>query len=60
VLVATTAFGALAAEVAATLGLADVRIVTVDHPLGGADEVTVIGRADTAVEQTLRLLTASG
>ena len=45
---------------AATLGLADVRIVTVDHPLGGADEVTVIGRADTAVEQTLRLLTASG
>ena len=58
-LVATTAFEALAAEVAATLGLPDVRIVAVDHPLGGADETTVIDRADAAVEQTLRLLTGS-
>ena len=58
-LVATTAFEALASEVAATLGLPDMRIVAVDHPLGGADETTVIDSADSAVEQTLRLLTGS-
>ena len=56
-LVATTAFDALASEVAVTLGLPDVRIVAVEHPLGGADEAAVIDRADAAVEQTLRLLT---
>ncbi len=59
VLVATTAFDGLASEVAATLGLPDIRIVAVDHPLGGADEAAVIGRADTAVELALRHLTGS-
>ena len=58
-LVATTAFDALASEVAVTLGLPDVRIVAVEHPLGGADEAAVIDRADAAVEQALRLLTGS-
>ena len=58
-LVATTAFGALASEVAATLGLPDVRIVAVEHPLGGADEASVIDRAGAAVEPALRLLTGS-
>ena len=58
-LVATTAFDALASEVAVTLGVPDVRIVAVDHPLGGAEETTVIDRADAAVEQTLRLLAGS-
>ena len=56
-LVATTAFVALASEVAVTLGMPDVRIVTVEHPLGGASEAAVIDRADAAVEQALRLLT---
>jgi len=45
--------------VAETLGMPDLRIVTVDHPLGGIDEATVILRADAAVEPTLRLLTGS-
>ena len=58
-LVATSAFEALAAEVAATLGVPDVRIVAVEHPLGGADEPSVIDRADAAVEPALRLLTGA-
>lgn len=56
-LVATTAFEALAAEVADTLGLPEVRIVSVEHPLGGTVEEAVLDRADAAVEPTLRLLT---
>ena len=56
---ATASFEALAAGVAETLGLPDLRIVTVEHPLGGIDEAAVIHRADTAVEPTLRLLTGS-
>ena len=56
---ATTSFEPLAAEVAETLGLADLRIVAVNHPLGGTDEATVIDWADAAVEATLRLLTES-
>ena len=56
-LVTTTAFQALAADVAATLGLPDIRIVAVEHPLGGTGETAVLDRADGAVEPTLRLLT---
>ena len=58
-LVATTEFRALAAEVAAAMGLPDMRIVAVGHPLGGTDEATVIDRAHAAAEPTLRLLTGS-
>ncbi len=58
-LVATTEFRALAADVAATMGLPDMRIVAVGHPLGGTDEATVIGRAEAAAEPALRLLTES-
>ena len=58
-LVATTEFRALAAEVAATMGLPDMRIVAVGHPLGGTDEATIIDRADAAAEPALRLLTES-
>ena len=56
---ATSSFKALAAGVAETLGVPDLRIVAVDHPLGGIDEAAVIVRADAAVEPTLRLLTGS-
>ena len=38
VLVATASFESLAAGVAETLGLPDLRIVSVEHPLGGIDE----------------------
>ena len=58
-LVATTEFRALAAEVTATMGLPGMRIVAVGHPLGGTDEATIIGRAEAAAEPTLRLLTES-
>ena len=54
---ATTSFQTLAAGVAETLGMPDLRIVAVDHPLGGIDEAGVIARADAAVEPALRLLT---
>ena len=54
---ATTAFRALASEVAATLGLPGTRIVAVEHPLGGTDEAGVFDRADSAVERALLLLT---
>ena len=57
VLVSTTAFSPLAREVAETLGMPDVRIVEVGHPLGGTAEATVLDWADAAVESTLRLLT---
>ena len=56
---ATTSFQSLAAGVAETLVLPDLRIVAVEHPLGGIDEAAVIGRAEEAVEPTLRLLTGS-
>lgn len=56
---ATTGFESLAAGVAETLDLPDLRIVAVEHPLGGLDEAAVIGRAEEAVEPTLRLLTGS-
>ena len=56
---ATTGFETLAAGVAETLGVPDLRIVAVDHPLGGIDEAAVAVRADAAVEPTLRLLTGS-
>ena len=44
---------------AETLGVPDLRIAAVDHPLGGIDEAAVIARADAAVEPVLRLLTGS-
>ncbi len=56
---ATTAFRALASEVAATLGLPGTRIVAVEHPLGGVDTTAVTDRADAAVEPALRLLTGT-
>ena len=57
VLVATASFESLASGVAETLGLPDLRIVSVEHPLGGIDENAVLDRADAAVEPALRLLT---
>ena len=58
-LLATTSFEALATGVAETLGVPDLRIAAVDHPLGGIDEAAVVARADAAVEPVLRLLTGS-
>jgi hypothetical protein len=57
VLVATTAFAALARQVAAASGLPEARIAVVAHPLGGISEADVVARADEAVEGVLGLLT---
>ena len=57
-LVTTTQFRTLAEEVAATLGLAEARLLTVEHPLGGTSEATIAAWADGAVEEALRLFTA--
>lgn len=55
----TTRFRTLTDQVATSLGRPDLRIVEVDHPLGGTDEATIVAWADAAVEETLRLLTSS-
>jgi hypothetical protein len=55
--VTTTKFRALTEQVAASLGRPDLRILEVEHPLGGTDEATVVSWADSAVERTIALLT---
>jgi hypothetical protein len=57
VVVTTTKFRSLTDQVARSLGRPDLRILEVDHPLGGTDEATVIAWADAAVERTIALLT---
>lgn len=57
-MVTTTEFRALTSEVAATLDLPEARIVEVAHPLGGLDISGVESRADSVVEETIRVLTA--
>ena len=56
-IVTTTKFRPLTDQVAASLGRTDLRIIEVDHPLGGTDEATVLSWADAAVERTIALLT---
>ncbi len=57
-MVTTTEFRALTEEVAATLDLPEARVVEVAHPLGGVDIQAVEHRADSVVEETIRVLTA--
>ncbi len=56
--VTTTGFRSLTSEVAATLDLPEARIVEVEHPLGGVDPSGVERRADSVVEETIRVLTS--
>lgn len=56
--VATTAFAALAHQMADTFGLPDARIVVVDHPLGGITEDAVRARAEQVVAEVMALVTA--
>jgi hypothetical protein len=51
-------FHNLTLHCAAAFGLPDARVVIVDHPLGGIHEDAVLARADTIVEDVLRLWTA--
>ena len=54
--VATDAFVTLARDAARAQGLADARIATVPHPLGGVARETLHEHADTAVDTVLALL----
>lgn len=55
----TTRFRTLTDQVATTMGLPDLRVIEVGHPLGGTDETTVRSWADAAVERTIALLTGA-
>ena len=59
VLVATEELRPLADRTAADLGLPDLRVVSVQHPIGGMDQATIEARADGAVDEVLALLTGS-
>ena len=56
VLIATSKFRLLAEQVAASLDAPDLRMLVVDHPLGGTPESTVVAWADGAVDDAIRLL----
>ena len=53
--VTTTKFLALTKRVAMNFGLPDARICTVEHPLGGTDEATILTWA--AVDEIIALFT---
>ena len=53
----TTKFELLTNKVAANFGLANARIVTVEHPLGGTAEDTVRSWADAVVDAVVAKLT---
>ena len=55
--VTTTKFNALTKRVALNFGLPDARICTVEHPLGGTDEQTILAWADAAVDEIIALFT---
>ena len=59
VLVATGELRPLADRTAADLGLPDLRVVSIQHPIGGVDQATIESRADGAVDEVLALLTGS-
>jgi hypothetical protein len=56
----TTKFELLTNKVAANFGLADARVVVVDHPLGGTDEETICRWADAAADAVIARLTRQG
>jgi hypothetical protein len=55
--VATGELRPLADRTAADLGLPDLRVVSIQHPIGGVDQATIESRADGAVDEVLALLT---
>jgi hypothetical protein len=52
----TTRFQDLTARVAQNFGADDVRVVVVDHPLGGTPEATIEQWGGAAVERLIQLL----
>jgi hypothetical protein len=59
VLLTTTRFAPIAATLAADSGLADVRAVVLEHPVGGIDAATLAARADAAADSAAALLTGT-
>ncbi len=59
-LVATGALSELATQTANNLGLPDLRIVSVAHPIGGVEPDEIRRRADGVVDEVLTLLTSTG
>jgi len=57
VLVATEALRELTDQTAHDLGLPDLRVVSVAHPIGGVDPDEIRRRADGVVDEVLALLT---
>ena len=57
VLVATEALRNLTDQKAHDLGLTDLRVVSVAHPIGGVDPDEIRRRADGVVDEVLALLT---
>ncbi len=55
VVVTTTRFRRLTEQVASSLGADDLRIIEVDHPLGGTDPQTVQSWAPDAADQAMAL-----
>jgi hypothetical protein len=59
VLLTTTRFAPIAATLAAESGLAEVRALVLEHPIGGIDAATLAARADAAAETAAALLTGA-
>ena len=59
VLVATEALRELTDQTAHDLGLPDLRVVSVAHPIGGVDPDEIRRRADGVVDEVLTLLTVT-
>jgi hypothetical protein len=59
VLVTTTRFAPIAATLAGDSGLADIRALVLDHPIGGIDAPTLEARADAATGVAAALLTGT-
>lgn len=57
VLVSTEALRKLTDQTAHDLGLTDLRVVSVAHPIGGVDPDEIRRRADGVVDEVLALLT---
>jgi hypothetical protein len=57
VLIATDEFAALARDAGRAQGIPDARIAEVAHPIGGITDEALRGRAESAVDAVLALLT---
>jgi hypothetical protein len=58
-LLTTTRFAPIAATLAGDSGLAEIRALVLDHPIGGMDATTLTARADAAVDTAAALLTGT-